>query len=173
MVGDEQGSGMVRQVASAVVIITVLLVNAPAVGERDRTELRAITLLRAIQTTEANHFANHGYYDTLQCLASEKCVGPVSGGAASYQGLISADVASLKDYNGYTLHFFAGRRSDVLPKSPLATPLADFAMVLVPKGEAGRHAMCGDRTGRIYLTPGTRMPRVREGRCLETSRVLN
>lgn len=163
---------MVRQVASGLLILTVVLVNAPAVGERDRTEHRAITLLRAIQTTEAAHFANNGYYDTLQCLASEPCVGPRSGGAA-YQGLISADVAALKDYHGYALYFFAGPRSGVPPKSPFATPLTDFAMVLVPKGEPARSAMCGDRTGSIYLTPGTRTPRVRDGRCLETSRVLN
>jgi hypothetical protein len=162
---------MVRQVASGLVILTVVLLNAPAVGERDRTESRAITLLRAIQTTEAAHFANHGYYDTLQCLASEACVGPGSGGSA-YQGLISADIAALKDYHGYTLFFFAGPRSDVPPKSPLATPLADYAMVLVPRGEPARPAMCGDRTGHIYLTPGTRTPRVRDGRCLDTSRAL-
>ena len=164
---------MVRHLTVGLGIATLLILNSPAIGEPDRTEVYAINLLRGIQTAEELHFANHGYYDTLQCLASPACVGTPRVSSPAYQGLIAADVAALKDYRAYTLQFYAGPRSSAPPTSSLATPLNDYAMVLMPKAGSQplRPSLCGDRTG-IYVTPGTRIPRVRDGRCQDTSRSL-
>ena len=162
---------MVPQLKTGLAVATLVVVTAPGIGERDREVSHAFALLRAIRTAEDLHFTNHGYYDTLQCLAADACVGPQQVASESYQGLLAADVAALKDYRGYTLRFYAGPRSSAPPTSALATPLTDYAMVLVPKGtsEPGRHSLCGDRTG-LYISSGSRVPRVQEGRCQETSR---
>ena len=164
---------MVRYATTGLAILTLMILTAPAIGERDRAESHAVSLLRAITTAEELHFGNHGYYDTLQCLASPACVGNPKTSPSAYQGLLSAEVAALKDYRGYTLFFFAGPRSSAPPTSAMATPLREYAMVLVPKAasDVRRYSLCGDRTG-IYLSPGTRIPRVRDGRCQETLRPI-
>lgn len=163
-----------RRAVAGLGMLTLMLVMAPAVGERDRRELRAIGLLRGIMTAQELHFANHGSYDTLQCLASTDCIGSPGSGGGAYQGLIAKDVAALKDYNDYKLFFYPGPRSATPGKTPSATPLTEYAMVLVPTAAAKPTpvAFCGDRTGRIYVTRGTRLPRVQNGRCLETSNPL-
>ena len=163
-------SPTVRRASVGLTMAAALVVMAPAVGEPDRRESRAISLLRGIQTEETLHFTNHGYYDTLQCLASTDCIGN-QGSRDVYQGLLSADVAALRDYQGYRLLFYPGPRSSVPGTTAGATPLTDYAMVLVPQDavKPTLHAYCADRTGRIYRAPGTRIPRVQNGRCLETS----
>src|SRR5688572_26304260 len=164
---------MRRAVAGLGMLTLVLVIEAP-VGERDLREPRAIGLLRGIMIAEELHFANHGSYDTLQCLASTDCIGSHGSVEGIYQGLIAKDVAALKDYHDYKLFFYSGSPSATPGKTPAATPLTDYAMVLVPKTAAKPtpKAFCGDRTGRIYVTGGTRHPRVENGRCLETSNPL-
>ena len=166
---------MVRQVAVALGMLTAAAIAAPPVGDPGRTESRAIGLLRGVQTAEALQFSNHGYYDTLLCLASEPCVKSQGEGPA-YQGLVAADVAALKEFHGYRLFFYSGPRSSVAAKSPLATPLQAYAMVLVPKktdAEPEYPALCGDSTGRIYWTRGATIPHVMDGLCQDISRPLN
>lgn len=164
-------SRTVRRVAAGLGMLTVLFVMAPAVGEPDRRESRAIGLLRGILTAEGLHFSNHGHYDTLECLGSLECIGSPGSPSRTYQGLLAVNVVGLRDYHGYKLYFHPGARASTSPRHPLSTPLADYAMVLVPHAaeKPTTHALCGDRTERIYRTPGTRLPRVQNGRCLETS----
>ena len=165
-------STTVRRVAAGLTMVVVLLVMAPATGEQDRRELRAISLLRGIQTAQTLHFSNHGYYDALACLGSPACID--RSNPDHYQGLIAADVIGLRDYHGYRLSFHPGPRASTPSRHPLSTPLTEFAMVLVPHaaGKATPRALCGDRTGRIYVTRGTRPPRVGAGRCLDTASPL-
>ena len=165
-----QNSPGMRRATAGVGMLAVLLVMAPGVGERDRPEWRAEGLLRGIMTAQQLHFANHGSYDTLQCLASAACIGPVPPGGA-YQGLLAADVAALKDYYGYKLSFYPGPRASAPGKTPWATPLSGYAVVLVPTPavKPNARAFCADSSGSVYMTQGSRLPRVLDGRCLETS----
>ena len=112
---------MIRQITIGVGIVTVLLVRAPPVGQRDRADRDAVGVIRAVQSAQKSHFSAVGYYETLQCLASATCLR--QGGMSSSNGwLIDPQIASLKNRYDYRLIFFLGPRSTEPVTSPSATP---------------------------------------------------
>jgi hypothetical protein len=99
---------IVRQVAVGLAVITILLVKAPVVGERDQRDLGAARVIRTVQTAQAAYFSVAGYYETLQCLASAPCLEPV--GLLPRRPLLDSEIATLKNRFGYRLLFYLGPR---------------------------------------------------------------
>lgn len=159
----------IRRAVVAAALVCALLVFAPRVGEQDRGEACAIGWIRALQDLEQTQAKASGWYATPECLADPDCAPDVHR------------LWSWADFNfsetrvacGYRLQFHAGAPVTRSPaEAAKARALTRFAAVAVPvSGSPGeRRAFCGDDRGRIYYRTAGAVPRVSEGRCLDTAR---
>ena len=159
-----------RWATAGVVTLCGVVVLAPRVGERDRTEANVIGALRAIVTGElAYESANGGYYETLSCLSSQSCIPGRVGGPYVF---LDPALAASREWRGYRLEFHAGpppENQSARPRS--ASAMTRFALAAVPvdTADARRRAYCADDRQTIYFTPAGTVPRVESGRCLDTN----
>jgi hypothetical protein len=134
----------------------------------ERPETRALDIVRAVQQAQAMYRSVHGYYDRLECLVQASCVpNPYPPSYLSPNALRSTGF-------GYRFRLHEGGRvRGGVPDPVSPTALQAFAMVAMPVEDPARHrAFCGDDSGEIYVTSGSRAPAVEDGRCVDTSRPL-
>jgi hypothetical protein len=157
-----------------------LAVFAPRVGERDRTEAIAVSVLRAIVSGEMAYASRSGgYYETLTCLASPSCApGPPNDG----QAFLAQEVAAGKERRGYRFEFHEGPRGERFDSGPARSGsgpsrpgLTSFAVVALPVnlGAGKRRLFCTDDRQLIYVTQEPSIPRVEAGRCVDTANLLH
>jgi hypothetical protein len=151
-----------------------LAVFAPGVGERDRAESNAVSVLRAIVSGERTYASmNGGYYETLACLAFPSCV---PGPRGDPRAFVSPDLATVKERLGYRFEFHEGPGGkpsfDSLPPRSGLTSFAAVAFPVNPR-DGKRRSFCTDDRQLIYVTPEPTIPRVEAGRCVDTANLLH
>jgi len=163
-----------RRAAVVLAVILGFAVFAPRVGERDRSELNVVSALRAIVSGELAYASmNHGYYNTLSCLAVPSSCAP--GLRGEQQAFLDPELAAAREWYGYRLEFHDGPRGQ--PSSdPLKSRsgMTSFAVVAIPVKVATveRRSFCTDDRQLIYFTRPPSVPRVEAGRCLDTANPL-
>ena len=157
------------KIVAAVAVIVALA--GVALGERDRTESRAIGRLRAIVSAEQAYAALHeGRFTSLECLANPSCAAPVG----ERRVMLEPGLAVLGAVDGYAFLFDSLAVPDALGPPALGGPsLRRFAVAARPLDPA-RHvrAFCADDTGLIFVTAGAALPQVAGGRCIDRSTPL-
>jgi hypothetical protein len=159
-----------RRVMAAAVLLVLIALAAPRVGEGNRSEAQAIGSIRAIVSAESGYAsANGGNYGLLECLTDPSCK-PSLG---DHPRFLEPSLATTPDRNGY--HFEFHPDPDPAPSersSRLA--LARFAVVAVPAdaGTARGRGFCADDRQLIYVTEAGVTPRAERGRCIDTSKTL-
>jgi hypothetical protein len=89
--------------------------------------------------------ANHGFYDTPQCLAAPSgCIPGYTGPPFADDGLAAPPKS------GYDRTFHPGPAAADRPVGASPSSLQSFSFVLVPStpGETGTRGFCGDNSGR-------------------------
>jgi hypothetical protein len=151
---------------------TVFALAVPRVGEPDRSEARAISAIRAIVFGESRYASmNGGYYDTLECLAVPSCLPGVRG----VTPFVAPNLATSRGYGGYRVEFHDGPKAELESDDRMSrSSMTHFAVVAVPlQPNTARHrAFCADERQLIYVTPAGLVPRVEDGRCLDTTDTL-
>ena len=132
-----------RRAAGSAVVLCVVALNSPRVGERPTSpETRIITMLRAISAAQMLHASDHRgqYADRLEIVLPEPWRGTSRHGY---------DIELLATGEHYTV---------------IAVPAA---------GASGpRWAFCMGDSGDIYKTPNGLTPAVDAGQCCDRSRPL-
>lgn len=159
-----------RSLVVTAALLVAFAINAPPIGEGDRSESIAIGLLRAVTSAEAAHFENHGRYATLDCLVlrSERS-GP----------RLNPLVARLEPHAGYRFEFFHVTPTDGPPPARggdrrCTAPITSFAIIAVPATRHGSRyrSFCADGRNTVYVTPAGQVPRVEGAHCVDTSTPL-
>jgi hypothetical protein len=161
---------MDRRVIAAAVGLGLLALAARRIGERNRSEARAISSIRAIVTAElAYASAKSGKYGMLECLVEPSC----KPSGSRNTPFLEPSLAAMSDRDGY--HFEFHPYPDPGPSERMPSmALTSFAVVAVPAdaGTAHGRSFCGDDRQLIYTTEGGATPRVEGGRCVDTSKTL-
>ena len=159
-----------RSLVVTAALVVAFAINAPPVGEGDRSESIAIGLLRAVTSAEASHFENHGRYATLDCLVLR------SGRSGP---LLNPLVARLEPHAGYRFEFHHATQPDGPPRGRGAdrrctASITSFAIIATPATRHGSRyrSFCADGRNTIYVTPAGHVPRVEEAQCADTSTPL-
>ena len=96
------------RVAAAIVLALVLF--TVRTGEPDRTESMAIGALRAVVSGERAYASlNHGYFDTLECLATPSCV---TGPSRALQPFLAPSMVTPMERRGYRFEFLLAEDVD-------------------------------------------------------------
>jgi hypothetical protein len=147
-------------------LVLAFAIAAPPVGEGDRSEARAIGLLRAVTSAEAAHFANHRRFATLDCLVLR------SGRRGP---LLNPLVARLEPNAGYRFEFHHdGPPGPAASGGRCTSAITSFAIVATPATPHGSRyrSFCADARNTIYVTPAGQVPRVEAARCADASTPL-
>ena len=159
-----------RRVLAATILIGLFVFATPRLGERNRSEARAISSIRAIVSAElAYASANSGHYGMLECLTDPSCQ-PSLG---NHTRFLEPGVAAAPDRDGY--HFEFHPHPDPGPSARSSRlSLARFAVVAMPADAdtARGHGFCSDDRQLIYVTDSGVTPRVERGRCIDTNKTL-
>jgi len=162
-----------RRVGASVVIVGAMLVWPRPVGERqNRSESRAISVLKAIAVAEIMYATVYGHYDTLDCLARTGCV---PGRTADQDPFLSQELSAARNWYAYRIEFFPGPRSqDAGVPERSSSAMDRFAVTAVPVdvASAKRRAFCTDQSATIYISVAGTVPRVEDGRCLDVANPL-
>jgi len=117
--------------------------------------------------------ANGGYYDSLECLANPS--GCIPGYPPQGPYMLGPELVA-REKTGYrrTLHLGVPPVGQDPSAKASPTSVVSFAYVAVPivPNRTGVRAFCGDESGRIFFTSDGSEPRVEDGRCAETSNVI-
>ena len=164
-----------RQAATSAALILGLMIwpfARPLVDLRAAPEappdIKAIGVIRAVQKAQAMYAAAFGYYDRLECLIQASCI------PNPYPPSYLSPNAFRSTAFGYRFRLHEGGRAVAqAPEALSASGMKAFAMVAVPLDRRpGQRAFCGDDSGEVYVTSGTRQPDVEAGRCVDTSNPL-
>jgi hypothetical protein len=162
-----------RRAAAVVVFLGTFAVLEERIRESNHAEANGIGLIRAVISGESSYAAAYGYYDRLECLASPRSCVP---GVTSPTQFVPPDVATSRgEIRFYRFELHAGPRATSAggsSKSPSA--MTRYAVVAVPLISSPRkyRAFCGDDRQVIYQTTDGAVPRVADGRCVDTTHVL-
>lgn len=157
-----------RRGAVVAIVLGLFTLAAPRVGESDRTESRAIGVLRAIVSAESAYAAaNGGRYGMLECLAGASCTS--SARSASF---LEPGLATLRERDGYRFAFHPVPEQRSADRRDRAA-LMRFAVVAVPVDarQGGDRSLCVDDRELISVTGAGTAPRVERGRCGDTNRL--
>lgn len=153
------------------VVVSVMLVGSPRIGERQTgSETRAIAAIKMIAMAEIAYAAVYGHYDTLDCLGQPGCV-PNSPGHD--EPFLSPQLAAEAGRYGYRIEFFPGPSAwDPSVPNRSKSAVIRFAVAAVPAGAVSRRAFCIDDVGTVYVSAAGTIPRVENGRCLDVENPL-
>ena len=159
-----------RRVIAAIIVIGLFVFATPRLGERNRSEARAISSIRAIVSAELAYASlNSGNYGMLECLADPSC----QPSLANHTRFLDPRLAAARDRDGY--HFEFHPHPDPGPSARSSRPLLmRFAVVALPADAdmARGHGFCSDDRQVIYVTDNGVAPRVERGRCIDTNKTL-
>jgi hypothetical protein len=163
----------VKRIAVAAVILGTVVVASERLREPERSESAAIVTLRAIANAESTYAVyHHGYYDTLECLASSNSCVP---GVRTQLPFVDSELATTRDRRGFHFELYAGPS----PESQAAgdrspTAMTHFAVVAEPSttGSGRRRSFCVDDRQVIYVVQSRDEPHVEGGRCFADSHTL-
>ena len=162
-----------RRVGASVVIVGAMLVWPRPVGERqNRSESRAISVLKAIAMTEMVYASLYGFYDTLDCLTRAGCV---PGRTMDPDPSLSQELSATGNWYAYRIEFFPGPTSqDAGVPERSSSAMDRFAVTAVPVDAAStkRRGFCTDQSATIYISAAGTVPRVEDGRCLDVANPL-
>ena len=158
-----------QPVAIGAVVLATFALTSVRLGERDRTEARAIARLRAISSAEASYAAaSGGYYDTLECLVRWSCI-PDRAVEAPFAAPNLGQGPQGYRLQFHAAPFHAGASRDRARISP--TAMWRFAVIAVSDSAQWR-SFCVDDRQTIYVVSATAGLVVDDGRCLDTTTPL-
>jgi hypothetical protein len=149
-------------------VVLVLMLGAIAhlsghpFGYRIPWEAAALGDVRVVISGQAAYqFANHGYFDTLECLAKpSSCIPDYPTTDPTF---LPASTA-VPEHGEYRHWLVPGLPVTDLPPGASRTSMRGFAYIAVPL-DSRRRSFCGDDTGVVWQAPCGITPNVRDGRC--------
>jgi len=130
---------------SAAGLVAALAIPSLMRARTSANEAATIGDIRTVISAQAAYEASTQGYGELACLsAPATCVKGYTGPA-----FLDAELASLKDKNGYKRVFQAGKPG---PR-PRSFQTYAYAATPLEAGKAGTRSFCGDSTGRICADP--------------------